>query len=81
MKEWTGTGCGGDSCSSFIVAFAPAGGQPAAFYLAFKRPDPNTGYSLVGFGLSGDNADVILHGGKTMTVIGEATFAPWSGAR
>lgn len=69
------TGCGVDGCDTFVVAFR-ASEQPLAFYLAFERGDDGA-YRLIGAGRSGDNADVILDGGRTFTVAGEAIFAAW----
>ena len=68
-------GCAVTACHQFIVAFA-TGEQPAAFYLAFSRTE-DAGYVLTGLGVSGDNAETILHGGTTFTLVGETRFAPW----
>ena len=60
------------ACTDFVVAFA-TGKQPSAVYLAFHTPPGGTPV-LTGAGLSGDNADTILHGGETTSVIGETYF-------
>jgi hypothetical protein len=55
-----------------VVAMA-TGGQPAAVYLAYLvRPGREP--VLVAAGLSGDSAQVILRGGVTNSVVGEAEF-------
>lgn len=60
------------ACTEFVVAFA-TGTQPSALYLAFQTPPGGTPV-LTGAGLSGDNADTILHGGTTTTVVGQTYF-------
>lgn len=73
-------GCAGAACEGLIVAFA-TGSQPAALYLAFERARSAGGYTVVGYGLSGDNAGTILHGGTTNTLLGGVTFSAWVAER
>ncbi len=67
-------GCptGDASCKTFVVAFA-TGAQPSAAYLALALDSSNRA-RLTGGGLSGDNAETILKGGLTMSIIGETRF-------
>jgi hypothetical protein len=62
-------------CSTFILAWA-TNQQPAVAYLVFQL---RAGYepTVIGAGLSGDNADTILNGGETTTMLGATTFAPF----
>lgn len=61
-------------CASFVVAFR-SGKAPAVVYLVF-RLSPGREPALVGAGLSGDNADDILSGGRTFTGLGLTDFVP-----
>lgn len=45
-------------------------------YLVFQLV-PGREPSVIGAGLSGDNADTILGGGVTQTMLGATRFFPW----
>ncbi len=70
-------GCGdGKYCDAgFVVAFSPAL-QTSVFYFELSNPHGGGEPKIHGLGLSGDNADDIVHGGATMSWLGSTVFYP-----
>lgn len=62
-------------CNQFILAWE-TGTQPAVAYFVF-RLWPGNEPTVIGAGLSGDNADTILEGGVTTTGLGATKFVPF----
>lgn len=71
----TSLGCPPDStiCDQFVVAFAnPAASPQRVFYIAGEAQGNDA--AVVGIGSSGDNAEVFLNGGDSMTPFGVFHF-------
>jgi hypothetical protein len=60
------------ACHTLVIAFATSGQYPVV-YVAF-RLERGREPAFIGAGFSGDNAETILGGGTTTTVVGETKF-------